>query len=86
MTWIDISKEYLIGGNIYMLETAHGNFEIIKNYKESEDFWDNYESFVETGFHLFYDRFLKMNQQKDGIDSYSRFVDLLVNYYKDKNL
>ena len=67
-----------------LLKTVHPG--IIKNYKESEDFWDNYESIVETGFHLFYDRFLKMNQQKDGIDSYSRFVDLLVNYYKDKNL
>lgn len=59
---------------------------IIKNYKESEDFWDNYESFIETGFHLFYDNFLKMNQQKDGIDGYSRYTDLLVNYYKNKNL
>ena len=67
-----------------LLKTVHPG--IIKNYKESEDFWDNYESIVETGFHLFYDRFLKLNQQKDGIDSYSRFVDLLVNYYKDKNL
>jgi hypothetical protein len=67
-----------------LLKTVHPG--IIKNYKESEDFWDNYESFVETGFHLFYDRFLKINQQKDGINGYSRFVDLMVNYYKNKNL
>ena len=67
-----------------LLKTVHPG--IIKNYKESVDFWNKYESFVETGFHLFYDRFLKMNQQKDGIDGYSRFVDLLVNYYKNKNL
>ena len=67
-----------------LLKTVHPG--IIKNYKESEDFWSNYESFVETGFHLFYDRFLKVNQQKDGIDGYSKFVDLLVNYYKNKNL
>jgi len=67
-----------------LLKTVHPG--IIKNYKESEDFWNKYESFVETGFHLFYDRFLKINQQKDGIDGYSRFVDLLVNYYKNKNL
>lgn len=66
-----------------LLKTVHPG--IIKNYKESEDFWNNYESFVETGFHLFYDRFLKVNQQKDGIEGYSRFVDLLVNYYKNKN-
>ena len=67
-----------------LLKTVHPG--IIKNYKESEEFWSNYESFVETGFHLFYDRFLKVNQQKDGIDGYSKFVDLLVNYYKNKNL
>jgi hypothetical protein len=67
-----------------LLKTVHPG--IIKNYKESEDFWNDYQSFVETGFHLFYDRFLKMNQQKDGIEGYSRFVDLLVNYYKNENL
>ena len=67
-----------------LLKTVHPG--IIKNYKESEDFWNDYQSFVETGFHLFYDRFLKMNQQKDGIEGYSRFVDLLVNYYKNKKL
>ena len=67
-----------------LLKSVHPG--IIKNYKESEDFWNEYESFVETGFHLFYDRFLKMNQQKDGIEGYSRFVDLLVNYYKTNNL
>jgi len=67
-----------------LLKSVHPG--IIKNYKESDDFWNNYESFVETGFHIFYDRFLKMNQQKDGMESYSRFVDLLVNYYKNKNL
>ena len=34
----------------------------------------------------FYDNFLKMNQQKDGMESYSKYVNLLVNYYKDKKL
>lgn len=67
-----------------LLKSVHPG--IIKNYKESEAFWRDYESFLETGFHIFYDRFLKMNQQKEGIEGYSRFVDLLVNYYKNKNL
>jgi len=55
---------------------------ILKNYKEAEVFWEQYESFIETGFKIFYDNFLKFNQQKDGLESYSKFVDLLVNYYK----
>ncbi|MBK0369142.1 DUF3810 domain-containing protein [Flavobacterium agrisoli] len=59
---------------------------ILKNYQESEDFWAQYETPIETGFKYFYDNFLKINQQKDGLDSYSKFVDLMVNYYKTQPL
>jgi hypothetical protein len=59
---------------------------ILKNYAEAEKFWDSYETFIETGFKIFYDNFLKLNQQKDGLDSYSKFVDLMVNYYKVEKL
>lgn len=59
---------------------------IIENYKESERFWDQYDTFIDKAFHAFYDQFLKANQQKDGLESYSKFVDLLINYYKSKTL
>ncbi len=59
---------------------------ILKNYQESEQFWEQYDTFIDKGFHLFYDQFLKTNQQKDGIESYSKFVNLLINYYKDKEI
>lgn len=59
---------------------------ILANYKESQLFWEQYDTFLEKGFHAFYDRFLKINQQKEGMESYSKFVDLLINYYKDKPL
>ena len=59
---------------------------ILKNYQESRDFWELYQTPIETGFHAFYDRFLKINQQKDGMDSYSKFVNLMVNYYKERPL
>lgn len=59
---------------------------ILKNYQESEDFWESHQTFIDTGFEIFYDNFLKFNQQKDGLESYSKFVDLLVNYYEDKSL
>ena len=59
---------------------------ILKNFQESKDFWDSHQSFIDTAFEIFYDNFLKMNQQKDGLESYSKFVDLLVNYYEAKNL
>ncbi|GAA4052751.1 hypothetical protein GCM10022388_18850 [Flavobacterium chungnamense] len=59
---------------------------IIENYKESEAFWKSYDTIIDKGFHAFYDQFLKMNQQKDGLESYSKYVDLLINYYEDKEL
>jgi hypothetical protein len=60
------------------------NLGIIANYKESDLFWKQYDTIIDKGFHAFYDQFLKTNQQEDGIDSYSKFVDLLINYDKTK--
>ncbi|PKB17740.1 DUF3810 domain-containing protein [Flavobacterium sp. 5] len=65
-----------------LLKTVHPG--ILKNYKESHDFWEAYQTPIETGFHAFYDHFLKINQQKDGMDSYSKFVNLMVNYYQKR--
>lgn len=59
---------------------------ILANYKESEMFWNQYDTFIDKGFHAFYDQFLKMNQQQDGLESYSKFVDLLINYYSKNNV
>lgn len=56
---------------------------ILENYKENTVFWNQYETPIEKGFELFYDRFLKMNQQKDGMEGYSKFINLLVNYYPE---
>ncbi|RKR08489.1 uncharacterized protein DUF3810 [Flavobacterium sp. 90] len=64
-------------------KSVHGG--ILKNYQESYDFWKKYQTPIETGFQIFYDNFLKTNNQKDGMDSYSKFVDLMVNYYKGKD-
>jgi hypothetical protein len=66
-----------------LLQTIHPG--ILKNFKESEDFWKQYDTIIDKGFHVFYDQFLKINQQKEGMESYSKYVDLLVNYYKGKN-
>jgi hypothetical protein len=59
---------------------------IIENYKESELFWRKYDTFIDKGFHAFYDQYLKANLQKDGLEGYSKFVDLLINYYKLEKL
>ncbi|NUY82490.1 DUF3810 domain-containing protein [Flavobacterium sp. MAH-1] len=59
---------------------------IRKNFRESKVFWESYESFVESGFKFFYDNFLKANKQEEGLESYSRFVDLMVNFYRSRPL
>ena len=67
-----------------LLKTVHPG--VLKNYQESEDFWKQYDTFIDKGFRIFYDNFLKMNKQKDGMESYSKFVNLMVNYYAKKTL
>lgn len=81
-----LNNWYLRNEKIYLqlLKTVHPG--ILKNFQESEDFWLQYETPIEKAFHAFYDRYLKMNQQKEGMDSYSKFVDLLVNFYKNRAL
>lgn len=55
---------------------------VLANYKESETFWQQYDTFIDKEFNAFYDQFLKFNQQKDGIESYGKFLNLLINYSK----
>ena len=59
---------------------------ILQNYKDAELYWQQYETFVEDGFKLFYDNFLKANQQEDGLESYSKFLNLLINYSKNNSI
>ncbi|MDY7394240.1 DUF3810 domain-containing protein [Aureibaculum sp. 2210JD6-5] len=53
---------------------------IFKNIKESEEFWTSYQNKLKPFFQLFYDGYLKANQQKEGLKTYSRMVDLLIAY------
>jgi len=55
------------------------NTGILENFEQSRRFWESHENMLEPGFKWFYDHFLKWNQQDEGLLSYNRFVDLLVN-------
>ncbi|MDV7187570.1 DUF3810 domain-containing protein [Lutibacter sp. TH_r2] len=55
---------------------------ILKDIKQSQDFYKSYQNWSEEYFKFFYDSFLKANQQKDGIKSYHKMVSLLINYHK----
>ncbi|WP_428224973.1 DUF3810 domain-containing protein [Flavobacterium sp.] len=66
-----------------LLQTIHPG--VLKNFKENRDFALKHTSVIDKFFEWFYDHFLKLNQQDDGIESYSKFLDLLVNYeFKNK--
>lgn len=67
-----------------LIPTIHSG--ILKNFDESDSFWKQYETPIETGFKIFYDTYLKLNRQKEGLESYSKFVNFVVNYYKYKPL
>ncbi len=58
---------------------------IRKNYREVNEFWESYENPLEPIFKGTYDSYLKVNNQPDGMETYSYVVALLVNYYKTKN-
>jgi len=61
----------------YLSKVNHG---IRLNFKETEDFWEEYETPIERFFEIFYDTFLKANSQEEGLESYSKFVGLLISY------
>ena len=56
---------------------------ILKNMKESHDFWQSYQNAIEPYTKRMYDLFLKVNKQKEGIKSYNLMVGMLINYNKE---
>lgn len=59
---------------------------VLKNYREVQLFWESYQNPFEPIFEKTFDQFLKANNQKDGMKTYSYVVALMVNYFYDKNL
>lgn len=62
------------------------NYGILESYREMRDFWNSYKNPFENLSKLFWDQFLKANNQSKGIMSYSYMVALVVNYFEDKPL
>ena len=59
------------------------NAGVLDNYEDSRLHWLEYEGIIEDGSKGFYNHFLKANQQQDGLESYSKFLNLLINYSKN---
>src|SRR5690606_25066263 len=56
------------------------------NIEDTEKFWQSKRKNSSYFFKHLYGSFLKVNNQKDGIRSYNKFVDLLINYNKKYEL
>lgn len=59
---------------------------ILASYKEMRDFWNLYENPFETFSKVFWDNFLKANNQSSGIMSYNYMVALVVNYFEERTI
>ncbi len=57
-----------------------------KNYAEVQQFWEAHQNPFEPIFKYVYGKYLKVNNQPEGMQSYSYVVALLVNYYQEHAL
>ena len=58
---------------------------ILENFKASSTFWQKHKNPLEPYFKKSYDRYLKVNNQIEGIQSYNAVVSLLIAYFKVKD-
>jgi hypothetical protein len=59
---------------------------ILKDIQQNQAFWRKYQNWSEKYFKNFYNLFLKVNKQKDGLKEYNKMVYLLINYYKSHKI
>ena len=55
-----------------------------EDLKENNAFWEQYEGKVAEAANQINDVYLKVNDQKDGVKSYGRMVDLMLEYYGNR--
>ena len=56
----------------------------LEDLAENNAFWDRYEGKVAEVSNQMNDVYLKVNKQEDGVKSYGRMVDLMLEYRKDQ--
>lgn len=60
--------------------------QVLANFKTENDFWAKYNGEMSNYMNLAFDKFLKFNNQKSGIDSYQNIVVWLWNIHKKELL
>ena len=78
---------------IFRNDSAHAEFYLEqinagskKDIQIVNDFWQSHRNISTDWSHQFYGRFLKLNNQKEGIRSYHLFVNLLIGYHQDRKI
>ena len=59
------------------------NSGVLKNFKETSDFWKKYKNPFKIIFEKTYDTYLKANGETSGLKSYNEMVGLVINYHKN---
>lgn len=57
--------------------------EVIKDLRDNSQFWDQYEGKVAEVANQVNDTYLKLNDQKEGVKTYGRMVDLMLAYHRE---
>ncbi|WP_027138784.1 DUF3810 domain-containing protein [Gaetbulibacter saemankumensis] len=81
-----LNEIYFRDETLYENIVATVNKGILKNYKETRDFWQAHQNPTEPFFKMFYTGYLKANKQDKGLESYSYVVALLTNYYEHRTI
>jgi len=58
---------------------------VSNDIKEENEYWERYQNQLGYLSGMFYDRFLKINNQPEGLRTYNRMINLTVSYY-DKTI
>lgn len=81
-----LGEVYSIDQNLFEEYKACINFGIRENYRESQEFWESYANPIEPIMKQFYTSYLNVNNQPEGMKSYSYVTDLLINYNKKSTI
>ena len=57
---------------------------VIQDFKAERLYWLSYQNKLNVISSVFYDHFLKVNNQPEGLDTYNRMVSLVMAMYKEK--
>ena len=70
---------------LYSKTRNHYNDGMVSDLRHKSNYWSQFnDTVISTASNKMNDTYLKANNQKDGIKSYGRIVDLLLAGYKDK--